>query len=108
MQITLEANPTDAPCCVKIKADDGRDHLVQTDYDWPGVASVFGWSMGSVQKPGRGYPDYYRPACHHRKTDGTVTCPECGITPGDFITAARQWLDDHDGAQADDPGYFES
>lgn len=106
--ITLDSNPSDAPCCLKIVNDDGRDVLVQTDRDWPGIASTFGWSIVNVQAPGLGYDaEYYRPACHHHSTDGTVDCRECGITAGQFIEAAREWLDDHDGAEAEDPGYFE-
>lgn len=108
MKITLDANPSDAPGCLKIIADDGRDLLVQTDWDWPGVASTFGWSMVHVQAPGRefGSEDDDRPPCQHRATDGTVARRECGIQPDQFIASARQWLDDNDGAEAEDPGYF--
>jgi hypothetical protein len=28
--------------------DTGKDILIQTDYDYPGVASAFGWSPGKV------------------------------------------------------------
>jgi hypothetical protein len=107
MRITLEANPSDAPCCVKIIAEDGRGILIQTDRDFPGIASNFGWNLVKVQAPGHGYgSDYYRPTCEHRASDGTVNCPECGVTASDFICSARQWIDDNDGAEAEDPGYF--
>lgn len=100
MKITLEANPSDAPCCLKLIAEDGRDLLIQTNWDLPCIASTFGWSMDSVQKAGR--------HCEHSGTDGTIACPECSLQAGDFIAAARQWIDDHDGAETDDPGYFDN
>jgi hypothetical protein len=107
--ITLDSCPADAPGAIKILSQDGRDLLVQSDWEFPGVAQTFGWSMVSVQAPGRGYgADYYRPACEHRHTDGTVDCPDCGISAGAFIASANTWLDEHDGAQVEDPGYFET
>lgn len=100
MKITLEANPSDAPCCIKIVAEDGRDILVQTDWDWPGVASTFGWSTRNVLSQ-------HTPGCDHCGTDGTVDCPECQVPASRFIESARAWIDDNDGAEAEDPGYFE-
>jgi hypothetical protein len=44
--------------------------------------------------------------CAHDGTDGTVDCKHCGVTAGEFIAAAGEWLRDNDGATADDPGYF--
>jgi len=89
-----------APCCPgEIVAEDGRTVLVQTDWDWPGVASTFGWSIRNLVPDGQ--------ACDHNGTDGTVDCPECGITAADFISAAGEWLRDNNGATADDPGYFQ-
>jgi len=72
-----------------IVAEDGRDIQVQTDWDFPGTASTFGWQP-----------------CHN-STDGTVTCPDCGKTATEMITEAADFLDDNIGAEADDPGYFE-
>lgn len=100
MNITLEANPHDAPCCIKLIADNGQDRLIQTDWDYPAIASVFGWSVQDCQVDGKG-------PCQHENTDGTVTCSKCGLKAGDFIAAARKWIVDHDGAEAEDPGYFE-
>ena len=99
--------------------------LIQTDWDYPGVASAFGWSTRSVQRcPGCGRIVSYEwqrgpvniatcdecesifPACEHSATDGTVNCP-CGVQAGAFIAAADEWLRDNDGATADDPGYFD-
>lgn len=97
MRITWNTD-VKAPCCPgEIVADDGQTVLVQTDWDFPGVASSFGWDIASVAVE-RG--------CLHSGTDGTIRCPNCRLQPGDFIDAAREWLDDHDGATADDPGYF--
>lgn len=127
VNITLDANPSDAPCCLKIIADDGRDMLVQTDWDYPATARTFGWDMSTVQNAPKGYSDWQEgygewtaeeetafnafganPACEHSHTDGTVDCKECGLTAHEFIAAARQWLDDNDGAEAEDPGYFDN
>lgn len=182
MTITLNANPSDAPCCLKIEAEDGRDMLVQTDYYWPAIASVFGWDKSElrakiqtasfnrfsfdmpleavedcshsgacdsdvehwakeIERPSEITPELLAselkecgawnadeladdPAnwrriiwlaagnlkddpCKHDGTDGTVSCPECGLSASEFIEAARQWLGDNDGAEAEDPGYFE-
>jgi hypothetical protein len=72
--------------------------LIQVDWDYPGIAQSFGWSLTAVQKDGE--------QCDHSGTDGTITCPECGLTPTDFISAASEWLYENEGIIADDPGYF--
>lgn len=125
MKITLIAHPSDAPCCVKIVCADGRDMLVQTDFEFPPVASSFGWCTREVQKCdscGQISFDLHNQivkfcrhckknvgtVCHHCETDGTVNCTHCGVTVSDFIQASRQWIDTHDGARVDDPGYFEA
>lgn len=85
-----------------IIADDGRDILVQTDWDYPGVASSFGWSVRSVRPTLA-----HAPAdCEHIGTDGTVGCETCGLTPSQFIADASAYLDDNIGRTAEDPGYF--
>ena len=107
-----------APCCPgEILSDDGQSILVQTDWDFCGAASSFGWNPRAVQccdNCGHVQADDRRPCdkcgsilqgCIHDGTDGTVDCP-CGVTADDFIAAARDWLTAHDGATADDPGYF--
>lgn len=48
---------------------------------------------------------YFKP-CDHSSTDGTVDC-KCGVTASQFIQAAGEWLRDNDGAEAEDPGYFQ-
>lgn len=124
-QITWNTD-VNAPCCPgEIVNDDGRTLLIQTDWDFPGTASTFGWSLRSVQKcPACGSTDCtveddiatcdncdcrcraFEP-CEHDGTDGTVKCEECGCNPGDFIHASGNWLSDNDGLTADDPGYFD-
>ena len=110
----------DAPCCPgEIVAEDGRSILIQTDWDFPGVANCFGWSTRLVQRCLQcdGIADImpdghalccetWAPECDHDPTDGTVDCPDCGVTASEFIAAAGAWLQEHDGATADDPGYF--
>ena len=41
-----------------------------------------------------------------RDPNGTIDCPNCIMKASQFIAAAYSWLIDHDGATADDPGYF--
>lgn len=56
MKITLDSNPDSAPCCIRLVSDCGQDKLIQTDWDYPAIASVFGWSIKDVQPPA---PDRY-------------------------------------------------
>ncbi len=124
MTITWNTD-VNALCCPGEIIDDGTGQtiLIQTDWDYPGTASTFGWWLGYVQachKCGErldapddsaslltcdGCGEEQQP-CGHDGTDGTVDCPECGVTASDFIAAARDWLDNNDGVTADDPGYF--
>jgi len=67
--------------------------LIQTDWDYPGVASTFGWS------PCRGC----RQECKG-STDGTVDCKK--RTASYMISDAREYLDNHIGKVVEDPGYF--
>lgn len=95
----------DAPCCPGeiVNEDDGRTVLVQTDWDFPSVARTFGWSIQDVQVMNA---HYYGVPCKHEGTDGTIDCPDCGYPASGFIREAQDWLDEHDGVTADDPGYF--
>ena len=70
-----------------VVADDGQDLLIQTDWDFPGIASTFGWTPCS---------------CGH--TDGTVDCAH--KTASQMIAEARAFLDDNVGDELEDPGYF--
>lgn len=99
--ITVDEDQQYAPCCYLIcrvhgkpgsydwdTRDEDNTVLVQTDFDWPGLASTFGWCP-----------------CECGETDGTVDCPH--KTASEMIDSARQWLDDHLGQIfVEDPGYF--
>jgi hypothetical protein len=80
------------------RGPDGATVLVQTDWDYPGVASTFGW------RPRK------RRGCAHDGTDGTVDCRGCGLTAGEMIASAGAFLDRiaDTGRSADDPGYLDS
>ena len=84
MKITLLEGDFGTFCLV---ADNGKSVLVQTDFDFPGVASTFGWS-----------------ACSCGLTDGTVDCDH--RTAGEMIADAHDFLRAHAGDKTDDPGYF--
>lgn len=73
-----------------LTAADGRTILVQTDWDYPGLASTFGWV----------------PCRQCNATDGTVDCEH--RTASEMICEASQWLADHEGKSVEDPGYFDS
>lgn len=95
-----------APCCIgEILSEDEKESiLIQTDWDWPGVATTFGWSIRNCQVQNRGY--YGLEKCDHSSTDGTIDCPECGYPASAFIREAGEWLEANDGITAEDPGYF--
>lgn len=102
--MTITLTRSDPPLRMPIILnEDGREILVQTDHDYPGTASSFGWSVSQVEE---GKPHAFSLPCEHLGTDGTIECPACGEPASSFITAARDWLDEHEGATADDPGYF--
>ncbi len=84
MKITLQEGNFGTFCLV---ADDGQQILVQTDWDFAGLASTFGWS-----------------ACFCGVTDGTVDCEH--RTAGEMIADAHNFLRAHTGDETDDPGYF--
>jgi len=84
-----------------VNVDDGRSILVQTDYDYPGVASTFGWSL-----PALVLPDGTLCPSDHDGTDGSIQCPGCGQPASYFIEAAGAYLRDEVGATAQDSGYF--
>jgi hypothetical protein len=44
--------------------------------------------------------------CCHQVTDGTVDCDDCGMPAMEFIKAAGEYLREHNGVTAEDPGYF--
>jgi hypothetical protein len=61
--------------------------LIQTDTDFPGLASAFGWQ-----------------SCPCGETDGTIDCLH--RTADEMISEARAYLDSRIGKRIDDPGYF--
>jgi len=69
--------------------EDGRDILIQRDWEYPGVASTFGWVP-----------------CKCGATDGTVDCKPCGRHVSAMLSEAEDYLVEHEGEEADDPGYF--
>jgi hypothetical protein len=77
--------------------DEDNTVLVQSDWDFPGLATSFGWNHG-IQKH-----------CHHEGTDGTVDCKKCGKKATKFITEASDFLDKcvNNATVVNDPGYFE-
>jgi hypothetical protein len=129
MKIYIDTD-CNAPCCpCQIVAEGGRNVLVQSDWDYPGFASSFGWATRNVQKCPKcrkvytdinyhadtftceeceaiEQGDTISKCCDHRNTDGTVSCRCCGVTTSEFISAAGDYLSDNDGATAEDPGYF--
>jgi hypothetical protein len=68
-------------------AEDGRDILIQSDWDFPGAASTFGWSP-----------------CACGATDGTVDCDH--HTRSEMMANAWDFLSAHAGDTVPDPGYF--
>lgn len=79
-----------------IQADDGRDLLIQSDWDYPSAAMTFGWSpCAKCRRTCRG------------ASDGTIDCQR--RTASEHITKAQEWLDAHIGKRVnEDPGYFEA
>jgi hypothetical protein len=134
--ISINTN-INAPCCpceiVDMTEGSTETILVQTDYDFPGFASTFGWSVTDVN-PSLEEPDFYEPNwraklaedsayltaeeiteleafekkvnCDHDGTDGSIDCPACGLDSIVFIDSAREYLEENDGKEAEDPGYF--
>jgi hypothetical protein len=68
--------------------EDDREILIQTDWDYPGIASTFGWV----------------PCRECGETDGTVDCSH--RTAGDMIDEAFDYLIENEGETVEDPGYF--
>jgi hypothetical protein len=96
MKITLEEGDYGTYLLV---AEDGRDLLIQTDYDFPAVASNFGWRVEGVLG---------ETECQHASTDGTIDCADCGMRASSFIEDAATFLDEHIGDETSDPGYLDS
>ena len=112
--IAVARDPYYAPCCFILcrvlnpEAKDGKfdwnerdeknTRLIQTDWDYPGLATTFLWNKARVRENEK---------CEHDGTDGTIDCP-CGVTAHQFIEAARTYLDHcvENAVVVEDPGYF--
>lgn len=72
MKISINTD-INAPCCpCEIVNEDGRSLLVQTDWDFPGYASTFGWSVKDVQRANPREDFDFTAQC------GILVCKECG------------------------------
>jgi len=85
MKVTLERGDFGTYLLV---AEDGRDILIQTDWDYPATAGNLGW----------------QPCCS--LTDGTIDCPNGEKTASEMIAEAGEYLDKSIGESFEDPGYF--
>ncbi len=74
-----------------IRSESGDEIFIASDFDFPGIATTFGWP---------GCP------CGSRGTDGTIDCPDCGRTASTLLRRAARWIDDNWGLIVEDPGYF--
>jgi hypothetical protein len=86
MKITLSRGQGGLWYC--LIAEDGREIIFQSDWDYPSLAGNFG----------------YVP-CECGRTDGTINCIH--KTAIEMISAAVDFLNEHDGDSVEDPGYFE-
>jgi hypothetical protein len=64
--------------------DESQTVLVQSDWDYPGVASSMGWEP-----------------CSCGATDGTVDCQRCGRKASDMIAEAYDWIESREGEEFD-------
>lgn len=74
-------------------ADNGESRLIQSDWDYPGIASTFCWNP-----------------CDSGLTDGTIDCQcGCGKKSSDMINEAFEYLTEiaDSEIEVDDPGYFD-
>jgi hypothetical protein len=71
----------------RVVARNGRSILVQSDWEFPGLAATFGWTP-----------------CRCGATDGTIDCEH--RTVREMIAEAHDFLRAHAGDTVDDPGYF--
>jgi hypothetical protein len=83
-----EAEGTGVNAFLLVDNATGREVIIQSDWDFPGVASSFGWV----------------PCRKCRATDGTVDCAH--RTASEMISEAYDYLMAHLGKQIPDPGYF--
>lgn len=130
IMINTDINAPCCPCEIVPLDEHGNELpgaiLVDSDWDYPGFASSFGWSIRTLQhckECGKtfaidceeiGERDVLQcpececdcKQCTHDNTDGTVDC-KCGVRVGEFICNAGEYLENNDGKIIDDPGYFD-
>jgi len=92
--VEARAEPFDDPCTLEsycigylLRFKDGGSILFQTDWDFPCLASNFGWV----------------PCRECGDTDGTVDCPH--RTVDEMMAEAIAYLDEHIGDTIENPGY---
>src|SRR5579883_2409988 len=83
----------------KLVADDGSVHLIRRKAELCLLARHLGFRREDVLNP-------FAPRCEHKFARHGQDCPDCGLPAAVFIKAARDWLDQLDGATVEDPGYF--
>jgi hypothetical protein len=71
----------------QLAAQNGQSVLLQSDWDFPKAASLFGFVP-----------------CPCGQTDGTIRCPH--RAPREMIEHALAFLWKHVGESTEDPGYF--
>ena len=71
--------------------------LIQSDWDYPSFAQAIGWNIRNVQIQNACL--YGAAPCKHSGTDGTVTCPDCGLTATTFIREAAEYIDGQVGSE---------
>ena len=84
MTITLKDGPY---WTFVLESPEGNSRLIQQDWDFPGIASAFGWTP-----------------CFCGQTDGTVACEHRSVS--EMIWEAYDFLASRVGETIDDPGYF--
>jgi len=79
-------NSSYVPCGFLIVPNEGDPYdeevtvLIQTDWDFPAVATRMGWEV----------------CCGEGSTDGTIDCPDCGKTASEMITGAYNFIKEHE------------
>lgn len=94
MKIMIQLKMSQFGCYELLNLDTNKSKLIQTDWDFPGIASSFGFIPCECCR-----------IFGSDSTDGTVDCIHKKTSQ--MIKEARDFLDDHCGDKIEDPGYFE-
>jgi hypothetical protein len=84
MTITLKDGPYRT---FVLESESGESRLIQQDWDFPRIASAFGWTP-----------------CSCGATDGTIECEHRSVS--DMVWDAYEFLNGRVGDTIEDPGYF--